>query len=140
MSELLNELFTVIVSASIASSFFLLLQIFTPIKNRGTRKKELFDASYVQRYFQVVGQYLDGLRNQDNPELSYKAIASDIYRHIPSIYWLEIEEIDKSIAEKDTNKAWDSLKKLSQSLAKNGMDPISSGTSSKNTNSKNTKE
>ena len=103
------------------------------LKSRRKQKKELFDAEYVQEFFHAVGRYLDGFENVAKPSAStYKSMAADIYRHIPSKHWMLIEKIDQAIAIDDTKAAWESLKLLSQSLAENGIEPIRPDISAEN--------
>lgn len=104
---------------SIAS---LALQVITTFKSKGKKKKERFDAEYVQHFFQSVGAYLDGYDNMRAS--SYKAMAADIYRHIPSKHWNLVDKIDQAILDGDHKEAWKNLKLFSQSLAGDGIEPI----------------
>ncbi len=115
------------------SSVSLLIQVIALFKRREKQRKELFDADYVQRFFHAVGTYLDGRADSPYGDVSsYRAMAADIYRHIPSKHWMLVEKIDQAIAKNDTRAAWESLKLLSQSLAENGIEPIRSSVSGKN--------
>ena len=98
------------------------LQAITTSKNKEKEKKELFDAEYVQKFFQAVGAYLDGHDNMSGS--GYKAMAADVYRHIPSKHWNLVDKIDQAILDGDHREAWKNLKLFSQSLAGDGIEPI----------------
>lgn len=81
-SENSNIVLIIMTTSLMISIASLALQVITTFKSKGEKKKERFDAEYVQHFFQSVGAYLDG---HDNMRASsYKAMAADIYRHIPS--------------------------------------------------------
>ncbi len=90
----------------IVSLASLLIQVISLFKRREKQKKELLDTKYVQEFFHAVGAYLDGYDHISPAEISsYRTMASDIYRHIPSKHWMLIEKIDQAIIKDDTQAA-----------------------------------
>lgn len=121
-SENSNIVLIIMTTSLMISIASLALQVITTFKSKGEKKKERFDAEYVQHFFQSVGAYLDG---HDNMRASsYKAMAADIYRHIPSKHWNLVDKIDQAILDGDHKEAWKNLKLFSQSLAGDGIEPI----------------
>ena len=117
---------SLVLAAVIATSLSLLLSsiphLTASIKKRRKSKEEQINSDYVQRFFRSVGNYL-GEPCDDNFR-EYRGFAADIYRHIPSKHWQFAEKIDEAISAKNYSLAWDSLKKFSQSLALDGIQPI----------------
>ncbi len=123
MLDYLDIVFVGIIVTLMISSVSLAIQVYILLKNRKKQKEQLVDAKYVQKYFYAVGSCLDKYKSPENAP-SYKAIAADIYRHIPSKHWMLLEKIDQAIANEKNSTAWESLKLLSQFLAVDGIEPI----------------
>ncbi len=117
---------SLVLAAVIATSFSFLLssisRLTASIKKRRQLKKVREDSDYVQRFFESVGNFLG--EPSSNNFKRYREFAADIYRHIPSKHWEFAEKIDAAISADNYSLAWDYLKKFSQSLALDDIQPI----------------
>ena len=115
-----------VLAVVIATSLSLLLSSFPrlteSLKKSRKSKKEKINGDYIQGFFRSVGNYL-GEPSDYNFE-KYREYAADIYRHIPSKHWQFAEKIDDAISAGNYSLAWDFLKKFSQSLALDDIQPI----------------